>query len=129
MKTSYFKAYLTHRLRGGISIARSSPRWVSGYKLYRKLNPGPWFKSCATTDEYIDRYCDEILDPLDAEQTYNELISLVSPLEPILLCWESPDQFCHRDVVRAWFKESLGVDVFELALDFSKLVPCDRSPR
>jgi len=32
----------------------------------------------------------------------------------VLLCWEPPVEFCHRQVVAAWLKAKLGVVVEEL---------------
>jgi len=130
VKTSYFRHYATHHLRGGISIARSAPRWVKGYRVYRPLNPGPWFRSCKTANEYIDRYVDEILTALDAEKTYRDLVALALPHEPILLCWETPDTFCHRDIVRFWFSELLDIDVHEIVNECAqRMTPVGSSRR
>ena len=48
-----------------ISISRSAPRGTpGGWRAYRPLMPGPWFKS-VDSGTYLRLYRDEILAPLD----------------------------------------------------------------
>lgn len=35
----------------------------------------------------------------------------------VLLCYEKPTQFCHRQVLAEWLKETLSIDVSELPND------------
>jgi hypothetical protein len=84
----------------------------------------------------LEEYCHlygEILKKLDPKRVYAELVALVAE-EPVLLCWEVPpftapqpipqagltmigrSNWCHRRIVAAWFKQTLGIDVPELDL-------------
>jgi hypothetical protein len=129
VKTVSFRTYTGP---GRISIARwASRRTPAGYRVYSRLAPGPWFNSVG-----IEEYCHlygEILKKLDPKRVYAELVALVAE-EPVLLCWEVPpftapqpipqagltmigrSNWCHRRIVAAWFKQTLGIDVPELDL-------------
>jgi hypothetical protein len=112
MKTS---AFPLHKGPGGISIARRAPRSAKCLS-YRKLAPGPWFNS-VSQEEYVRRYNEEILGPLDPRTVYDELCALAGDAEPVLLCWEKPPfggaNFCHRRMVADWLGAALGIEVPE----------------
>lgn len=57
---------------------------------------------------YVQEYYKQVLSKLDPKQVYNELDN------SILLCYEEPDEFCHRHIVSAWFELLLGIIVPEL---------------
>ena len=110
MKTAGFFEYTGP---GRISIARFPPRGTpAGFRVYRALAPGPWFKS-VPEDEYRRRYAVQ-LAALDPRKTFDELTALAVDAEPVLLCWERKADieagrvFCHRRIVADWFGETLG---------------------
>lgn len=110
MKTSCFSVY---RGTGRICIARYAPRNTpAGYRIYRALAPGEWFNSVSVS-RYIELYEREILAKLNARQVWNELHVLTGGLEPVLLCWEKPGEFCHRQLVARWFRRELNIRVDE----------------
>ncbi|MFM1814065.1 MAG: hypothetical protein RLZ98_760, partial [Pseudomonadota bacterium] len=113
--SSWFTALPDGYMRIGIS--RGQPRRQSGYRMYRKLAPGPWFNS-VTEDEYRRRYMAQ-LHALDARQVVADLEALAAGRIPALLCYERPDDgyFCHRGFVSAWLKDALGLDVPEYGLN------------
>jgi hypothetical protein len=130
VKTGSFRTYTGP---GRISIARWAPRRTpAGYRIYNRLAPGPWFNSVGI-EEYCHLYS-EILKELDPKRVYAELVALVAPEEPVLLCWEVPpftaprpipqagltmigrSNWCHRRLAAVWFKQTLGIDVPELEL-------------
>ena len=111
MKTSYYARVKPNK--NAICISRSMPKWDT-YKRYFPLAPGPWFKS-VTQGEYVDKYFNEILLKLDPQKVWDELNELAEGGEPILLCYESPNKFCHRRLVAQWFETSLNVKVPELS--------------
>ena len=55
---------------------RAQPRRgvPAGFRLYRKLQPGPWFSSVGS-EEFIERYNAEVLAPLGPAQVH-ELMAL-----------------------------------------------------
>lgn len=116
MKTASFFEYAGP---GRISIARFPPRGTAaGFRVCRALAPGPWFKSVEET-EYRRRY-DAQLAGLDPRATWDLLHELAGEAEPVLLCWERKAQiaageaFCHRHMVAAWLRASLGEAVEEI---------------
>jgi hypothetical protein len=114
VKTASFFSYVGP---GRISIARHPPRGlVAGYRVYRALAPGPWFNS-VPYDRYLELYNTQ-LATLHPQQVWNDLHRLVSPYEPVLLCWERPPlsvtHWCHRTMVAQWFALELGHTVSEL---------------
>ena len=115
MKTACFFEYTGP---GRISIARFPPRGTpAGFRVYRALAPGPWFKSVSET-EYRKRYAKQ-LAALDPRATFDTLVETAGGEEPVLLCWERKADlaagkvFCHRRIVADWFGETLGIRVDE----------------
>jgi hypothetical protein len=101
-----------------IGISRGVPRGTSaGYRRYGQLNPGPWFNSCKTPREFRIRYQDEILAPLNAQKVLEDLNVLARGKIPALLCFEPPEPekaWCHRGLVAAWLKDTIGIEVYEV---------------
>ena len=100
--------------RIGISLGtRGLP---AGYRVYRQLAPGKWFRT-ASPREYLVRYTDDVLSPLKADKVLADLTKLAGGKVPVLCCWENPPPdptWCHRGLVSAWLKDQLGIDVPEL---------------
>lgn len=117
MKTAGFHA--AKGMPGAISIARRAPKGFEGIPMYRALAPGGWFMS-VSKEVYFERFCNEILGKLDAEEVWNDLHILVNThdeamrVEPILCCWEraplTDANWCHRTIVADWFELMLGPD-------------------
>lgn len=99
-----------------IGISRGTPRrQPAGFRRYTKLNPGPWFNSCATPEEYVERYDAEVLSRLDARRVVAEIEAMVA----VLLCFERPNTgtWCHRSLVSSWLERELGIEVRELGYE------------
>lgn len=100
-----------------IGISRSTPRGqLAGFRLYRRLAPGPWFNSVGL-EEYRERYRAEVLDRLDPHQVAAELEEIAAGRVAVLLCFCRPGAFCHRRLAADWLCEGLceglGVSVPE----------------
>lgn len=98
-----------------VGISRGMPRGMpAGYRMYRKLAPGPWFKS-VDESEYQRRYFKEVLGQLDPVAVIAELQALTDGAPAALCCFEraNDDHFCHRAFVSAWLHEELGLSVRE----------------
>jgi len=123
-------SFFTYSGPGRVSIARAAPRGMSGFRVYRKLAPGPWFRSVPPA-EYAERFMAEILTPLDPAEVVAELQMLAGDAEPVMLCWERPPftapddwhlregphemtNWCHRRMVAIWLRDRLGLEVPEL---------------
>lgn len=103
--TGYFSKIEQYKKIGlnCIAISRTIPKWVyDKYNIRRILNMAPTDKMLYSTpklsnSEFIDTYNKEILSNLDVHyfaERYQDCI---------LLCWESPNKFCHRQLVAQWF--------------------------
>jgi hypothetical protein len=67
-----------------------------------------------------------ILEKLDPEKVYADLIALGGP-DPILLCWERANTWCHRRLVAEWLEQALGTEITEYGFDRSDVIPYDKS--
>lgn len=121
MRTSNFK--LSAYDPGAISIARKAPWYYTGRKYPVLFPPEDLLKDyrdqLISRRDYEDRYFCEVLGPLDAEQVLKDLHDLAVPHEPILLCWEYPqdaDFFCHRRIVASWLEKKLSVKIPEVGV-------------
>ena len=100
---------------GRVSISRGAPRRSSkGYRIYKALAPGPWFKT-ADEETYINLFYEQ-LAKLDAPEVVRTIHELSGDEEPVLLCFEKPDDntWCHRALVSKWLHDELGLEVPEL---------------
>jgi len=121
MKTSCFK--LSALDPGAVSIARKPPWYYNG-RTYPPLYPPAdllrdYRDRLISRREYHDRYFCGVLGPLDAERVVKDITALVAPSEPVLLCWEYPqdaDFFCHRRIVAAWLEGKLNVEIPEVSV-------------
>jgi hypothetical protein len=99
-----------------IGISRSAPRGMpKGYRLYKALAPGPWFKT-ADVGEYTERYFSEILARLDPVKVVVDLTNMAGGRTPTLVCYEKPGgpDWCHRGMVSLWLWQHLGLEVAEV---------------
>ena len=110
--------FFTYSGPGRISIARSVPRNIAaGYRVYRPLAPGPWFRS-VSWERYEELYGAQ-LSTLDPRKVCDDLYQLAGTHDPILLCWERVDlsERCHRQLAAAWLQAFLGMEVLELSVN------------
>lgn len=91
-----------------VAICGKSPDWYRGLQ-YKKLAPKWSFfsKWRVSRDNhfYIQHFMEEVLDPLNPLEIHQELIELTNNSDIALVCYESPEKFCHRHLVRNWFME------------------------
>lgn len=86
-----------------VSISRGNPSWFP-YPLedLNALKPSWELVEMAKKHDY-ENYLTEYhkqLETVSIRDIMNELQD-----NTILLCYESPDKFCHRHIVRNWFNE------------------------
>ena len=112
--TSYFgnkklKDYPREQL---VSISARPP--IDGVRIYKPLCPSwnlvsNYKEGRISEQDYVKRYHEEYLSKLDPQKTFNEIGE-----ESIILCYEKPGKFCHRNLVAYWFENNLLIDVTEL---------------
>jgi hypothetical protein len=123
--SSWFDVMPANHVRIGIS--RGVPRCMAaGYRVFRKLAPGPWFNSVGV-EEYYQRYCAEILGPLNPHDVAAELAEMAAGGVAVMLCYEraGSGQWCHRALAAAWLAQALGIVIPEYG--FEEL-PQERHP-
>lgn len=100
-----------------ISICGKAPSWYQGVQ-FKVLAPKYDFfikwKENHDNEYYIKCFNEQVLDKLDATQIYNALKTLGGGQDVALICYEKPDEFCHRHLVAEWLKEKLKIEVKEL---------------
>lgn len=109
------------------SIAGKTPEWFlneENHFIYHTFAPKyEWWKEWKEkfidnyeSDEskafYISKYKDTILNSLNADAIAKQLLLLSNGKTPCLLCYETPEKFCHRHIVANWFKEN-GIECEE----------------
>lgn len=91
-----------------IAICGKSPNWYNGLE-YKKLAPKYGFfmewKQNHDNDYYVKCFKEQVLDKLDILSVLRELIDL-GGTDIALVCYEKPDDFCHRHLVSEWLREN-----------------------
>ncbi len=89
-----------------ISIAAKAPYWYHGLE-YKVLAPKYDFlmkwKEDHDDSAYIKCYREQVLDVLDINIVLNDFNSVGEHVA--LLCYEKPEDFCHRHLVGKWLDE------------------------
>jgi uncharacterized protein (DUF488 family) len=110
MNTSYFAKSGNHP--NAVSIAGKAPSWYTG-RQYKKLAPSyrifKRYKEDGDQVSYTEHFYKEVLNKLDPEKVLRELGS-----HAVILCYETPEKFCHRQLVAQWFQDKLNIIVSEI---------------
>lgn len=97
-----------------ISICGKAPNWWTGLQ-YKKLAPKYQFfmewKKNKDNSYYIEHYNEEVLNGLQASEVVADLKhlcdkSMYSDCDIALVCYEKPEDFCHRHLVANWLEEN-----------------------
>ena len=108
--TGYFakEKYYPKRLKR-YCITRFRPKWLSpDIKTIEGLAPTKnilldYKEGVLSEAEYIKRYTESILSKIDEEDT----AKLAEQLQnSILLCYEKPEDFCHRHIIADWLNRN-----------------------
>lgn len=98
-----------------IAICGKSPAWYNGIQ-YKKLAPKYEFfiewKMTKDNDYYIRCFNEQVLSRLEPETVIAELSALAKGRDFALICYEKPDDFCHRHLVAEWLNNA-GYNVCE----------------
>ena len=118
-------------------FAKSRAYADAGYALVNIAKVAPWFlpkelhlyslPQLAPTDEilklknnpmeYEPMYRAQILSSLNPKVIYQRLWQICDSAKldkAALLCYESPDKFCHRHLVAEWLENELGTIINEV---------------
>jgi hypothetical protein len=96
-----------------ISIARHPPTWYNGvgynslapnirlvYEIKRMTSEGVPIEDAIR--QYTEEYTSQVLNNLDPKKVYTLLQNMYYGEDVALLCFESPEKFCHRHLVAQW---------------------------
>ena len=72
---------------------------------------------------YIREYCKQVLLNVDIEEL------LKDEKDPILLCYEIGDAFCHRHVVAEFINIRYGIDVKDIMIDEDLNITVNKRPK
>jgi len=117
MKTGIYKQIEEEKNNGFISISLYSSNNDFVKHEYKSLAPN-WklyedLKTKKITEEKFILTYNEQLDTLNPLMVFEDLNSLVSGYEPILMTDGSKKKFCHRHLVAEWLEKNLDVIVEE----------------
>ena len=117
MKTGIYKQIKEEKNNGYISISLYSSKNEFVKHEYKSLAPN-WklyedLKSKKITEEKFILTYNEQLDTLNPRMVFEDLNSLVSGYEPILMTDGPKKKFCHRHLVAEWLEKNLDVIVEE----------------
>tara|TARA_Y100000991_G_scaffold66241_1_gene49512 strand:+ start:495 stop:914 length:420 start_codon:yes stop_codon:yes gene_type:complete len=117
MKTGIYKQIEEEKNNGFISISLYSSNNDFVKHEYKSLAPN-WklyedLKTKKITEEKFISTYNEQLDTLNPRMVFEDLNSLVSGYEPILMTDGSKKKFCHRHLVAEWLEKKLDVIVEE----------------
>lgn len=118
MYTGYFAKLKEYKQAGliPISISGKAPEWYDGLE-YKKLAPkwsffSEWKYGSHKGDNeyYISQFDTKVLKETSVENVLKDLADLSGGEldNVILLCYEKPDDFCHRHLVANWINEQKG---------------------
>jgi hypothetical protein len=101
-----------------VGISGWSPDGYTG-KTYKKLAPKyswwkEWHDKKLSEQWYIDKYYETVLNVLNPLVVKQELQVLGDDI--VLLCFETPDKFCHRHLVANWLNTNAKLNVTEYIL-------------
>lgn len=102
---------------GLISIAGKTPEWFDGKKFKPLMPHYDWWKewhdmfadkleSKESKEWYVKKYYDTVLKNLDQLSVARKLKDLVNWKPTFILCYETPEKFCHRHIVAEWFDKA-----------------------
>ena len=90
-----------------ISISGRAPDGWKGLE-YKRLAPKWWFfkewKENHDNDFYIRNFRKEVLDALNPDEVWKRLREMSGGAPFALVCYEKPDDFCHRHLVAEWLE-------------------------
>ena len=115
--TGYWAKIHDYELNGltPVGISGWSPDGYTG-KTYKKLAPKylwwkEWHDKKLSEQWYTEKYYETVLNvlkPLDVAKQLQQMGDNI-----VLLCFETPEKFCHRHLVAQWLKEKANLDVRE----------------
>ena len=128
--TGYYANIKTYKEKGifPVAISLGVPPWIQGLPNMRSLNP---LKNMIKMEreEFTPLY-NAILKGLDCKELVAKLEILSGGKDVVLLCFEKPTDFCHRQLVATWMTEN-GYEAgeFFIAVKLADTRPVKKKPQ
>lgn len=97
------------------------PKWFTGSS-YQLLAPTYPILQLAIEEEYTVVFNKKVLSHLRAKDIVESLRIIGGGKDVAILCYEKPEDFCHRHLVAEYLEKNLKINVFELGREFDKRV-------
>ena len=100
-----------------VAICSGIPYWYKG--IWTKMVAPKWdffneWKQNHDNNFYIEHFNKEVLDKTSPEIFINLLKNITNNAENIvLICYEKPNDFCHRHLVADWLNKNTNYEVKE----------------
>ena len=113
-------------IKNGLTPVGISGWTPDGYNgaTYKKLAPKyawwrEWHDKNLSTDWYTQKYYETVLNPLNPAKVVTDLQKIGENV--VLLCFETPEKFCHRHIVAKWLQDKANVNVVEYMLKSNQI--------
>lgn len=92
-----------------IAISRFIPDFYKGLR-YIDLSPTVDILNNYKNShsEYIKRFNQEVISSLNPLIIYQNIVKLSNNKDCALLCYETPNKFCHRHLIAEWLNNSIS---------------------
>ena len=115
--TGYYAKTKEYEQNGLITIGISGkiPDGFNGIR-YQKLAPKyawwhEWHDNKLSNEWFKQKYYETVLSQLNAASVVQELQDFGKNI--VLLCYETPEKFCHRHLVADWLNKNTNADIIE----------------
>ncbi len=110
-----------------ISISLTTPKWYKGF-WYDKLAPTYNMRNLAVST-FVPAFKKYILAPKSQEGIIKRLRVMSEGYEEIaLICYEAPDKFCHRQLVKDWLNVWI-IPTFGEKYAVVEFIPPEKKPK
>lgn len=100
-----------------VSIAGKTPEWFAGKKFKPLMPHYGWWRewhekfaddlgSIESRAWYTTKYMKTVLSSLEPLNVARQLKDLASWKPTFILCYETPEKFCHRHIVAKWLSDA-----------------------
>ena len=118
--TGYYsktKEYESHGLIP-VGISGKIPDGFTGSR-YQQLAPKydwwkRWHDEHMSNDWFVEKYYETVLNQLNPALVLSDLQKIGKDI--ILLCYETPEKFCHRHLAAEWLNKKLNLNICEFKL-------------
>ena len=98
-----------------VGISGKIPDGFNGVK-YQQLAPKytwwhEWHDNKLSNEWFKKKYYETVLNELDSTTVVKELQDFGKDI--VLLCYETPEKFCHRHLVAEWLNKNQNLNIYE----------------